>query len=169
MSTWHSHVQSRPGGIHMSSWHSNVQLAFKCPVASRGIHMSSWHSNVQWRQSRPVAPGGARLHLVAVRSHFGLRLDGRNNPARASNRPGRRIMYNYKFSSPLPPVRFLTCAHVRRLTCAFPHDVRSLLFCGIIGDVCCASACTTRAHLSDATIAVRLFPRHRNPRTCRHA
>jgi hypothetical protein len=28
---------------------------------------------------------------VAVRSHFGLRLDGRNNPARASNRPGRRI------------------------------------------------------------------------------
>ena len=46
-----------------------------------GIHMSSWHSYVQWRQSR----------LVAVRSHFGLRLDGRNNPARASNRPGRRI------------------------------------------------------------------------------
>jgi hypothetical protein len=38
-----------------------------------------------------VATGGNRWHLVAVRSHFGLRLDGRNNPARAYNRPGRRI------------------------------------------------------------------------------
>ena len=37
----------------MSSWHSNVQwhhVAFKCPVA-------------------PVTSSGARLHLVAVRSH----------------------------------------------------------------------------------------------------
>jgi hypothetical protein len=45
-----------------------------------------------------VSTGGARLHLVAVRSHFGLRLDGRNNPARASNRPGRRIIAIYSLS-----------------------------------------------------------------------
>jgi hypothetical protein len=74
---------------------ANVQLAFTRPVTP------SWHSNVQWHhvapvtpshaQSCPVTPSGARLHLVAVRSHFGLRLDGRINPARASNRPGRRI------------------------------------------------------------------------------
>jgi hypothetical protein len=59
--------------------------------------MSRWHSNVQWHHVAfqnfkcPVATGVNRWRLVAVRSHFGLRLDGRNNPARASNRPGRRI------------------------------------------------------------------------------
>ena len=77
----------------MSRWHSNVQwhhVAFKCPVASRGIQMSS---GARWQQ---VSTGVARLHLVAVRSHFGLRLDGRNNPARASNRPGRRITKSLK-------------------------------------------------------------------------
>ena len=64
------------------TWHSHVQLAFKCPVAP----VTS--SGNRWQQ---VATGVNRWHLVAVRSHFGLRLDGRNNPARASNRPGRRI------------------------------------------------------------------------------
>jgi hypothetical protein len=38
---------------------------------------------------------GNRCLLVAVRSHFGLRLGGRNNPDRASNRIlGRRITYH---------------------------------------------------------------------------
>ena len=70
-------------------WH---HVASKCPVAP----VTPSHA-----QSRPVTPSGNRCqqvstgvnrwHLVAVRSHFGLRLDGRNNPARASNRPGRRI------------------------------------------------------------------------------
>ena len=87
------------------TWHSNVQLAFTCPVAPSHAHSPS-HAQSRpvapsHAQSRPVTPshtqwqqvatGVARLHLVAVRSHFGLRLDGRNNPARASNRPGRRI------------------------------------------------------------------------------
>jgi len=69
-----ANVQSRPVGIHMSSWHSNVQCHHVAPVTPS-------HA-----QSRPVTPSGARLHLVAVRSHFGLRLGGRINPARASNR-----------------------------------------------------------------------------------
>ena len=80
-----------------------------CPVATGGIQMSRWHSNVQWQQvatggnmwqqvasshvhSRPVTSSGNRCLLVAVRSHFGLRLGGQNNPDRASNQIlGRRI------------------------------------------------------------------------------
>ena len=59
------------------------------PVAPSG---NKWNSNVQWRQSRPVAIGVNRCLLVAVRTHFGLRLESRNNPDRASNRIlGRRI------------------------------------------------------------------------------
>ena len=55
-----------------------------------------WHSvtssHVQWQQVAPVTSSGNRCLLVVVRSHFGLRLGGRNNPDRASNRIlGRRI------------------------------------------------------------------------------
>ena len=48
------------------------------------------------------------MHLVAVRSHFGLRLDGRNNPARASNRPGRRIIVDLASPFPLLPEMIMT-------------------------------------------------------------
>ena len=55
---------------------------------------------IQWQQVassgnkwHPVTSSGNRCLLVAVRSHFGLRLGGRNNPDRASNNRilGRRI------------------------------------------------------------------------------
>jgi hypothetical protein len=45
---------------------------------------------------------GNRCLLVAVRSHFGLRLGGRINPERASNRIlGRRIIYSYCIWTPV--------------------------------------------------------------------
>ena len=50
-------------------------------------------SGNRWHHVAPVTPSHAQSRLVAVRSHFGLRLDGRINPARASNRPGRRIIH----------------------------------------------------------------------------
>jgi hypothetical protein len=47
-------------------------------------------SHVQWQQVAIIGgiqmSSGNRCLLVAVRSHFGLRLGGRINPARASNR-----------------------------------------------------------------------------------
>jgi hypothetical protein len=92
---------------------SDIQSRFKCPVApvtpsGNRWHSvtSSWNSDVQWRQSRPVATGVCLL--VAVRSHFGLCLGGRNNPDRASNRIlGRRIIISLapqlnRVSSPFP-------------------------------------------------------------------
>ena len=73
-----------------------------------------WHAcGAQWQQ---VATSGNKWRLVAVRSHFGLRLDGRNNPARASNRPGRRLFY-----------RDGECtAHTHTHTPLFPSSPRSL-------------------------------------------
>ena len=70
----------------MSSWHSHVQS--RLVTTSRAQSRPVTPSHTQWQQ---VSTGVNRWHLVAVRSHSGLRLDGRINPARASNRPGRRI------------------------------------------------------------------------------
>jgi hypothetical protein len=78
-----------------------------CPVASSHDSNVQWQqvasshdSNVQWQQVAPVTSSGNRCLLVAVRSHFGLRLDGRINPDRASNRIlGRRIRIRVKKSS----------------------------------------------------------------------
>jgi hypothetical protein len=69
---------------------------------------NKWHpvtsSGNKWR---PVTSSGNRCLLVAVRSHFGLRLGGRNNPDRASNRIlGRRIKGDELLPSWDPPLPF---------------------------------------------------------------
>jgi hypothetical protein len=63
------------------------------PVTSSG---NRWQqvasSHVQWHPVTFEWSSGNKCLLVEVRSHFGLRLGGRNNPHRASNRIlGRRI------------------------------------------------------------------------------
>jgi hypothetical protein len=79
------HYPVTPSG---NSWHP-VTIQMSSHVQWQQV-ASSHDSNVQWQ----------RCLLVAVRSHFGLRLERRNNPERASNRIlGRRIRQFFKHAS----------------------------------------------------------------------
>jgi hypothetical protein len=79
---------------HIASFFDTLPLTNQRGLRSVGslktCHYLVTSSGNRWQQ---VSTGVNRCLLVAVRSHFGLRLGGRNNPDRASNRIlGRRII-----------------------------------------------------------------------------
>jgi hypothetical protein len=154
------------------------------PVTSSGA------SHVQWRQSRPVAPvtsSDNRCLLVAVRSHFSLRLERRINPDRASNRIlGRRIKGGellpswdpaFPFSGglrpPEPPPVFVIVSDIRDSeiqsrsetstvlvfhTCEGPTKLRRILLCNNCSTRYASSSPTRPSRAARSAAIVSIFP-----------